>query len=178
MNTHLAHERPDNFVEVLANSGLLARTSPCSRTSRAQSAAPRLIQRFLDGLGILGDVAAGAIPAVPGILGLSINASRNGARLNKSEQAVDAIAESSAPKNAKSNLPSLDSTGKVHRQLPRLKDLKNYSNNESSQLRDELKQNVRQRIKKNIEHDSHKPHGERQAAEQQLIKSIDKALGD
>ena len=58
----------------------------------------RYLDAFIDGLGILGDVAAGAIPAVPGVLGLSIDASRNGARLNKSEQAVDAIAESSALK--------------------------------------------------------------------------------
>ncbi len=75
-------------------------------------------------------------------------------------------------------MPALDSTGKVHGQLPRPKELKQYSNYELSKLRGKLKQSVQQRIKKNIEHGSHKPHGERQAAEQQLIKSIDKVLGN
>ena len=46
-----------------------------------------------------------------------------------------------------------------------------------SQLRDELKQSVQQRINKNIELGSDKAHAQRQAAEQQLIDSIDKFLG-
>lgn len=74
------------------------------------------------------------------------------------------------------NLPALDSTGKVHGKLPKRQDLDKYSPDELSQLQDELRQSVKQRIRKNIELGSDKAHGERQADEQQLIKDIDKHL--
>jgi len=77
----------------------------------------------------------------------------------------------------KRDLPALDSTGKVHGELPKPEDLKNYCPDELTQLKDELKKSVQQRIKKNIELGSDKSHGQRQAAEQQLIKSIEKYLG-
>ncbi len=80
------------------------------------------------------------------------------------------------PKKAKADLPVLDSTGKVHGQLPSPKNLSRYPNEKLKQLQGELKQSVQQRIKKNIELGSDKAHGQRQAAEQQLIKSIDKKL--
>jgi hypothetical protein len=72
----------------------------------------------------------------------------------------------------------LDRTGKVHGELPRPKDLKNYSREELSQLKGELDKSVQQRIRKNIELGSDKPHGQRQAAEQQLIKSISVTRAD
>lgn len=77
----------------------------------------------------------------------------------------------------KTELPSLDSTGKVHGKLPSSQELKNYSREELEILYKELQQSVKQRIKKNIELGSDAGHGERQAAEQQLIKSIEKYLG-
>ncbi|MEE9327872.1 MAG: hypothetical protein V3U71_11320 [Cocleimonas sp.] len=61
--------------------------------------------------------------------------------------------------------------------MPRPKDLSNFSNGDLSNLRNELKQSVQQRIRKNIQLGSDKAHGQRQAAEQQLIKSINKYLG-
>ena len=43
-------------------------------------------------------------------------------------------------------------------------------------MRHELKQSVQKRMEENIELGSDKPHGQRQAAEQQLIKIIDKIM--
>ena len=67
---------------------------------------------------------------------------------------------------------ALDATGKVHGKLPDVKDLGRYGVDDLKQLRDELKQSVQERIRKNSELGPHKPHGQRQAAEQTLIKSI------
>jgi len=75
-------------------------------------------------------------------------------------------------------LPALDSTGKVHGELPRPKDLGDYEVEDLQQLRDELGQSVKERIRKNSELGPKGGHGERQAAEQDLIKSIDKHLED
>ena len=75
-------------------------------------------------------------------------------------------------------LPKLDSTGKVHGTLPKPQDLKQYNKDELALLRDELKQSVQQRIDKNVQMGSDPGHGERQAAEQQLIKTIDRYLDD
>lgn len=75
-------------------------------------------------------------------------------------------------------LPSLDQTGKVHGELPSASELENYSSEELEQLRDELQQSVEQRIRVTTQLGSDKPHGERQAAEQELIRQIDKYLGD
>jgi len=73
-------------------------------------------------------------------------------------------------------LPALDSTGKVHGELPKASELGKYSNEELTQLLTELKQSVKERIRKTVEMGPHKPHGERQAAEQELIRQIEKHL--
>jgi hypothetical protein len=74
-------------------------------------------------------------------------------------------------------LPALDSTGKVHGILPKIKDLAKYSAEELKILLQDLKQSVQQRIRKNVELGFDKAHAQRQAAEQQLIIQIEKFLG-
>jgi hypothetical protein len=73
-------------------------------------------------------------------------------------------------------LPALDRTGKVHGELPKAEELGRYSTDELRQLQGELRQSVQERIRKTVEMGSHKPHGERQAAEQELIQQIEKHL--
>jgi hypothetical protein len=75
-------------------------------------------------------------------------------------------------------LPVLDTTGKVHGELPRPKELGQYRPEDLRQLKEELRQSVQKRIQKNVEKGSDLGHGQRQAAEQQLIKSIEKFLED
>ena len=77
---------------------------------------------------------------------------------------------------AKKPLPALDSTGKVHGELPRPRDLRNYSREDLLQLRDELRQSVQKRIEVTTQLGRDKAHGQRQGAEQALIKSIEKLL--
>lgn len=79
-------------------------------------------------------------------------------------------------KGSSPELPALDSTGKVHGKLPNPGDLGKYSSDELRQLQSELRQSVQERIRKTIELGSDRAHGQRQAAEQQLIKQIDKHL--
>jgi len=75
-------------------------------------------------------------------------------------------------------LPSIDRTGKVHGTLPRVKDLAKYSKDELKILAKELKKSVQQRIRVTVKKGREKGHGQRQGAEQNLIKSIEKHLGD
>jgi RHS repeat-associated protein len=75
-------------------------------------------------------------------------------------------------------LPALDSTGKVHGILPSVKDLNRYDADSLVRLRDELKVSVQRRIEVTVQKGSDFGHAERQAAEQQLIKSIEKHLGN
>lgn len=82
------------------------------------------------------------------------------------------------PPRATKPLPALDRTGKVHGELPRAADLGQYSPYELRQLQKELKQSVQERIRVTVEMGPHKPHGERQRAEQELIRQIDKHLED
>jgi RHS repeat-associated protein len=91
---------------------------------------------------------------------------------------ADGLKIARAAKGAKGAppLPNLDRTGKVHGALPRAQDLGRYSPDELRVLQDQLRQSVQQRIRKNIELGSDKAHGQRQAAEQQLIFQIDKHL--
>jgi hypothetical protein len=83
----------------------------------------------------------------------------------------DAISAATAPE-----LPSLDSTGKVHGDLPKAEDLGRYSGEELTQLQQELRQSVKKRIEVTNRLGPEKKHGERQAAEQQLIRQIDRHL--
>ncbi len=75
-------------------------------------------------------------------------------------------------------LPSLDSTGKVHGDLPKPESLSRYSRDELSQLGSELKQSVQERIRKTAELGRDRAHGQRQGAEQDLLQSINKFLRD
>jgi hypothetical protein len=74
------------------------------------------------------------------------------------------------------NLPSLDSTGKVHGELPRSEDLDNHSPEDLRKLQDELRQSVGERIRTTEELGPDRGHGQRQGEEQQLIRKIDKHL--
>jgi len=73
-------------------------------------------------------------------------------------------------------LPALDATGKVHGTLPKIKDLGRYSKEELEILYQELKQSVQQRIKVTSRLGRDRAHGQRQGAEQDLIKAIEKYL--
>ncbi|OCA70600.1 hypothetical protein BBI01_11655 [Chryseobacterium artocarpi] len=79
-------------------------------------------------------------------------------------------------------MPSLDATGKVHGALPRVKDFVNFSKGELKILLNELKQSVPKRIKSttlkgpNASKLQNRQHGQRQGAEQDLIKSLEKFL--
>ena len=101
-------------------------------------------------------------------------------RLFKSgDDVIENRAKKSNIKNAKPDrpeLPSLDATGKVHGDLIDPKDFSKYSPDELKQLSKELTQSVQQRIKKTSELGRDRGHGQRQGAEQDLIKSIQKYL--
>jgi hypothetical protein len=73
-------------------------------------------------------------------------------------------------------LPSLDATGKVHGTLPKIKDLFKYSKDDLKILADELKQSIQTRIRVTSRMGSDKPHGQRQGAEQDLLKALGKIL--
>lgn len=76
-----------------------------------------------------------------------------------------------------SALPALDATGKVHGALPKVADFGNYSKDELQILHKELKQSVQKRIEITSKMGRDKAHGQRQGAEQDLIKSLEKYLG-
>ncbi|MGF1507935.1 MAG: RHS repeat-associated core domain-containing protein [Myxococcota bacterium] len=76
------------------------------------------------------------------------------------------------------DLPSLDATGKVHGALPDAKDLSRYSREELAGFRDDLQKSVQERIRKTVELGRDKAHGQRQGAEQELIRRIDKLFED
>ncbi|WP_437811151.1 RHS repeat-associated core domain-containing protein [Sorangium sp. So ce1078] len=75
-------------------------------------------------------------------------------------------------------LPKLDATGKVHGKLPQVKDLGRYGADDLIQLRNELQVSVQKRIEVTVKKGSDFGHAERQAAEQQLIRAINKHLED
>ncbi|MEM7371945.1 MAG: DUF6443 domain-containing protein [Bacteroidota bacterium] len=75
-------------------------------------------------------------------------------------------------------LPALDKTRKVHGALPRAKDLVRFSKGELRKLLRELKISVQQRIKVTSRLGRHRSHGQRQGAEQDLIKTIEKYLNN
>ena len=76
------------------------------------------------------------------------------------------------------DLPGLDATGKVHGDLPKAEDLGDMSVDDLTQLREFLGQSVQERIRRTTELGRDPGHGERQAAEQKLIKQIEKVLDD
>lgn len=76
----------------------------------------------------------------------------------------------------KQELPSLDATDKVHGGLPKIKDLGKYTKDELTILLGELKQSVQKRIQVTSKMGRDRGHGQRQGAEQDLIKAIEKRL--
>ena len=77
---------------------------------------------------------------------------------------------------ADTDLPVLDETGKTHGDLPKVEDFDRHAPEELAKFAENLKQSVKQRIEKTIELGSDKGHGKRQAAEQRLVKNIEKYL--
>ena len=75
-------------------------------------------------------------------------------------------------------LPKLDATGKVHGMLPHIKDLIKYSKEDLKILLKELRLSVQRRIEVTSKLGRDRAHGQRQGAEQDLIKSIEKHLKD
>ncbi len=76
-------------------------------------------------------------------------------------------------------LPKLDGTGKMHGDLPSIRDLKKYGDRQTlTDFRDDLKSSVkrRQQVSDNLGADA--PHSRRQAQETDLIRSLDKHLDD
>jgi hypothetical protein len=81
-----------------------------------------------------------------------------------------------APSRQAADLPSLDSTGKVHGLLPHPDDFGQYQPDELAQLQRELKQSVQERIRQTAALGRDRGHGQRQGAEQDLINTIAKYL--
>jgi hypothetical protein len=81
-----------------------------------------------------------------------------------------------APNRAVRDLPGLDSTGKLHGDLPHPKDLGKFDPDDLQALQDDLCKSVQERIRKNSELGPKGNHGLRQGQEQDLIHSIDKVL--
>lgn len=81
------------------------------------------------------------------------------------------------PPRAKKEIEAaLDATGKVHGPLPKPQDLSKYHPEDLVRLKDDLKKSVQERIRKTSDLGSDPNHARRQAAEQQLIKSIEHFL--
>jgi len=73
-------------------------------------------------------------------------------------------------------LPVLDATGKVHGILPKVQDLCKYSKEDLEILLNDLRQSVQKRIEVTSKMGRDLAHGQRQGAEQSLIKSIEKFI--
>jgi len=87
-------------------------------------------------------------------------------------------ARKAATKGVRHALPALDATGKVHGKLLKVKDFGKYSEDELQTLLGELKQSVQKRIEVTSKMGRDRAHGQRQGAEQDLIKSLEKYLGN
>ena len=120
------------------------------------------------------DAALSMAAAVP-VIGTAAGAGKLANRLNKVAKRA-ARASKGATRTSKKALPTLDATGKVHGALPKAKDLGRYSKQELRNLHQELKQSVKQRIKTTSRLGRDRAHGQRQGAEQDLIKAIEKHL--
>jgi RHS repeat-associated protein len=98
------------------------------------------------------------------------------------EMAAETMVRNYAAKQAEeaepAELPARDSTGKVHGELPTPADLREHSTDDLKQFQEELKGSVGRRIDVTSQLGPDKAHGERQAAEQRLIKQIDKIIKD
>ncbi|MFC4874285.1 RHS repeat domain-containing protein [Negadavirga shengliensis] len=115
-------------------------------------------------------MVGGTVPFLPGGIGGWSNLK------NLSGLAKDLRRIFDAAKGARA-LPSLDATGKVHGTLPKVRDFGRYSIEELQILLKELRQSVQTRIKVTSKMGRDQAHGQRQGAEQDLIKSLEKYLG-
>jgi hypothetical protein len=105
-------------------------------------------------------------------------ATASGPALGKEVSNADNLVLQSRGTGAKDTnpLPALDRTGKVHGPLPKAKDLDKYSTDELRQLLAELRQSVQQRIRRTVALGPDRAHGQRQGAEQALIRQIERNL--
>jgi RHS repeat-associated protein len=110
----------------------------------------------------------GVIPYV-GDLGKVGKIGKHVKTINK---AIDGIKESKLAKK----LPALDKTGKVHGELPSPADLSKYGREDLKTLKSDLEKSVQKRIEVTSKKGRDRAHGQRQGAEQDLIKSIEKHL--
>ncbi len=98
------------------------------------------------------------------------------------EEATESLEEEGESIEVELELPGLDSTGKVHGDLPTAEELGEFADDELEILAEDLKTSVQSRIRATNEKgpsatkQQNKQHGERQAEEQNLIKSIEKLL--
>ena len=73
---------------------------------------------------------------------------------------------------------SVDETGKVHGALPRVQDLYRMTRQALEETRDALTESIETRKAELIELGEHGPHRARVGAEESLLRSLDKILGD
>lgn len=116
----------------------------------------------------------GPLDLVPDFGGAAAEATGCDALNYISPKGLASLGELGVRKLPKNPLPALDSTGELHGELPKPKDLKDYLPEDLEQLGNELKDSVRKRIEVTDKLGREKGHGQRQGAEQNLIKSIEK----
>ena len=87
------------------------------------------------------------------------------------------VHNSCAPVRRKLLDAALDSTGKVHGILPKLKDLAKYFRDDLEMLLPQLRSSVQKRIQTTVKLGADYGHNARLAEEQALIHSIEKLLG-
>lgn len=114
----------------------------------------------------LGGLKSGVVAAVMPRAGRGLR----GARRRGSEAARLGHAE-------RAPLPTLDGTGKVHGPLPSASDLPAYAREDLEILRDQLKVSTQTRIDVTTDLGRDRPHGQRQGAEQDLLRAIERILG-
>jgi len=156
--------------------------SPISDLIRGEEpSVPRQLAAIADGMTaemggqILGAAGTALRRIVSAKTALESSASTGTIRQLSNEELTQASGGSS---KKVTELPALDSTGKVHGLLPTTQDLARYTIDELETLAKELKQSVPRRIEVTNRLGSDPGHGERQAAEQKLIQAIDKFLGN
>ena len=98
----------------------------------------------------------------------------SGLVLGKAKAAKNVLSNS---KELKNKLPKIDGTGKLHGDLPHIKDLKNLDKDTLRGLRDDLRSSLKRRkqVTKRLGPDA--AHSRREAGEENLLKSLDKLLG-
>ncbi len=112
---------------------------------------------FLNGLGVAIDGLGALTPFIPAGIGI----------IRQCDNIIDAT-----------KLPKLDSTGKLHGDLPHIKDLKKLDKETLRDLRDDLTSSLKRRKQVTKDLGPDPGHGRRESAEESLRKSLNKHLGD